>query len=234
MKMVSKHLLFVLALLAFLTVAFSNSNKLNAQDFGAFSGRGIPNFSQPEPQPQKFRWPKLLDFSKNDSEFPAQTARPFSSLFKKPNFQLFKQRPNWLGDGEAIRPLSGLADLMSGGPDSPRPFSGFADLMNNPDAPKPFSGLADLIPKRDPSKPGLLAQMNAKSKSFFDRTLDRSNWGLSKAAEGAKEKTFGTWDAITRDMRAIQQNQSPITPTTPALPNIRTAETDDTKPRIRF
>ncbi|MFK7769237.1 MAG: hypothetical protein AB8B55_18595 [Mariniblastus sp.] len=199
------------------------SCELNAQDFGIFSGGGIPSkYAQKTDVPKKplirwpkmtdftreyqapkeplIRWPKMTDFTKDDST--EQTARPFSSLFKKPSFEFLKRKPNLFG-----------GDSGEG-------------------AVRPFAGLADLMPKRDPNKPSFFAQMNAKSKSLMDRTTGKiASWG--KKAEEPQAKAFGTWDAVTRDMRSIQAKQNGIQPTVPAQPNIRTADAVE-KPRVRF
>jgi hypothetical protein len=94
------------------------------------------------------------------------------------------------------------------------------------DKASPFAGLSDLFPKRDPDKPNIFKQMNAKSKGFFER----SNHWTQRRNQTLKDKSYGTWDQITRDMREIQARQKA---TKPAQPPIRTAETTD-QPRVRF
>ena len=92
---------------------------------------------------------------------------------------------------------------------------------------KPFSGLAELFPKRDPNQPSILEQMNTKSKDFIDRT---TGW-TERKNQKLRDRSFSTWDAITKDLR-IQQSATDRA-TIPAQPPVRTAEAMN-KPRVRF
>lgn len=175
----------------------------SAQDNGIFSGHGARFLDEKKPQSPKSKWPKLLDFSKDET--PAPMAMPFSDRFnkkpsaekptiEKPSLDWFKKKPSSL-DGRK--------------------------------SPKPFSGLTDLFPKRDPNRPTLLEKMNTKSKHFFDRT---TSWTQKKNQE-LRDKSFSTWDAITKDLRAYQAETDHKT--IPAQPPVRTAEALG-KPRVRF
>ena len=144
----------------------------HGQDLGIFSGRGIGsvpmggstigasssnsdlgNATQAQAADlltRKPKWPKILDFSKNDSLLPER--KPFSGLFKKPSFDLFKNGPPQMPQ------MKPMPDLFSR-----------------------TKTIGDLFPKRDPNKPNIFSQMNAKSKDFFSRTTDwasRKNQGL--------------------------------------------------------
>ena len=90
----------------------------------------------------------------------------------------------------------------------------------------PFAGFSALFPKRDPDKPNIFEQMNAKSRDLFER----SNHWTRRRSQSLKDRTFGTWDDISRDMREIQKRQNA---TIPAQPPIRTAQETD-QPHVRF
>lgn len=102
----------------------------NGQDSGIFSGRGLSSIplggrtidgsSTRQAAPvydstgriqdlsvKKPRWPKILDFSNDNSTSSAR--RPFSDLFKKPSFDLFKNKP---GVPEIFSRPKSLADLF--------------------------------------------------------------------------------------------------------------------------
>jgi hypothetical protein len=86
-------------------------------------------------------------------------------------------------------------------------------------------GLSELFQKRDPDRPTFFEQMNAKSKTLFDRT---TSWAQRKN-QPSREKKFGTWDAITRRSRAKADG---VTDPSPARPPIRSTELDE--PGIRY
>jgi len=69
---------------------------IQAQESGIFGGRGIgvpSGMDESTIEPAKSRWPKMLDFSKDEAT-PA-SRKPFSELFKKkPTFDLFKSQSN--------------------------------------------------------------------------------------------------------------------------------------------
>ena len=103
-------------LLVTVFVATSLVASIGLSQDGIFSGRGIGNTGTLEipraADTRKAAWPKILDFSRDDS---TQTARtPFSALFKKPNFQkpnfdFFKPKTNPEG---IIDRRTTLADLL--------------------------------------------------------------------------------------------------------------------------
>lgn len=169
-----------------LVVAGLCVSNTNGQDMGLYSGRGIPDSFNSAPEVKKSRWPKLLDFSKDEVETPKQ--KPFSRLFA---------------------------------PKMPFEGSNNSRSFETTEEPKTRRGLSTLFAKRDPNRPGVFEQLNSKSKNFFDRT---SGWA-KRTNQGIREKTFGTWDAITRRSR---DNGESSRPASPAQPPIRT--TDHLKP----
>ena len=192
----------------------------NAQDNGIFSGQGVRFPESKKPLPTKSKWPKLLDFSKDEPDTSASTPMPFSSLFaKKPKVEKPEVEKSALEKLRITKPNFDLFKRKPGsqpGLEKPNPLSG-----------KPFNGLTELFPKRDPNRPSMFAQMNSKSKSFLDRT---TGWTERKNRK-MRDKSASTWDAITKDWRAIQSDAERNT--IAAQPPVRTAEAPD-KPRVRF
>lgn len=184
------------------------SSSVVAQDNGIFSGQGVRFPETKKPLSTKHKWPKLLDFSKDESATPS--TNPFSGMFArktmperrtfetpvlpKPRFDWFKKKTNEIDGGGQVQPLSGLAELF---------------------------------PKRDPNQPSILEQMNAKSKNFIDRT---TGW-TQRRNQKLRDKSFSTWDTITKDLRS--QKSELDRAITPAQPPVRTAEALG-KPRVRF
>ena len=130
----------------YLSVAFlvaTLTSTACGQDLGIFSGRGIGSVPMggnsigsssnsnltnslqdqvPDLPSKKPRWPKILDFSKNDSLLPER--KPLSGLFKKPSFDLFKDGP------PQIPQMKQMPDLFSR-------TRTFADLFPKRDPNKP-------------------------------------------------------------------------------------------------
>ena len=195
------------SMLAMFLVFWLPSN-VGAQDNGIFSGQGVrfPEFEKSSPP--KSKWPKLLDFSKDESS--ALPVNPLSGLFSR------QAKPE--------KPAPGTTGVAKSKFDW---FKKKPDETDDDKQPKPFSGLTELFPKRDPNSPGLLEQMNSKSKSWIDRT---TGWTQRKNQK-KRDKSFSTWDAISKDWRAFQLDaeRSSI----PAQPPVRSAEALG-KPRVRF
>jgi hypothetical protein len=191
----------IFCLMAIVGVGFCSH--AHAQIDGIFTGKGMRSPEPPAATAPKLKWPKLLDFSKDESETPK--TKPFSSLFaKKP---------------------------VSEPPSSEKP--GFDWLKKKPSVQqeqvqaKPKAGIADLFPKRDPDRPSMFEQMNMKSKSFIDRT---TGWTQRKNQK-MRDKSFSTWDSITKELRASQPELEQDT--IPAQPPVRSADASN-KPRVRF
>ena len=176
---------------------------LDAQDMGIFSGQGIRGPESKSTEATKSNWPRLLDFSKAEKNPPSQN--PFSKMFTR-------------------KPSVPKSNLGKSGFDIFK--SSNSGVPESLDKPKPFGSITDLFPKRDPSRPNLFQQMNTKSKDMFDKT---TNWAQQKNRK-LKDKSTGTWDAITRDWRDIEAHNRA---TQPAQPPIRSANSND-KPPVRF
>ena len=94
------------------------SSHAMAQDNGLFSGQGVRFPESKEPVAKKSRWPKLLDFSKDEK--PAVKEKQNSGFFsRKPSFDLFKRNPD------------------SGGRFQPKPFKGFSEMFPKRDPNRP-------------------------------------------------------------------------------------------------
>lgn len=185
-----------------LTLVAGFGSTANAQIDGIFTGRG---WRSPEPSPpvvEKKKWPRFLDFSR-DSSPPKEKA------------------------------TSGFWGRDSDSTESPPEKSSFNWFKKKPDTvegetpAKPFGSLSGMLPKRDPSQPSVFQQMNVKSRSFLDRTT-----GWTKRKNRARqERSRSTWDAITKDLRAIDAQNKREMP--PAQPPVRSAEKPG-QPRVRF
>ncbi len=164
-----------------------------AQDMGIYSGRGIPDSYGSAPEPKKSRWPKLLDFTKDEPE--ETRPKPFSNLFT-PKMPFADRKLNFRGDSEETSAES-----------------------------KPRRSFSDLFPNRDPDRPNLFEQMNSKSKSLMSRT---TGWA-QRQNQQLREKSFATWDAITKRRDDSTKSRR----MTPAQPPIRTTDVVD-QPGIRY
>ncbi len=192
-----------------LTVAFVfNSCAADAQEI--FGGRGIRGAEPVEPAP-KSRWPRLLNFSKEEPR-PA-SVQPFSGHTYRGREQPERRETAPFSLPTFNKPSF---DWMK------RP-----GLRTEGEPTRPFSGLTDMFPKRDPDQPSLFEQMNNKSKNMIDRT---STWAQQKN-QNLRDRTFDTWDAITRDFRHERPIESDSM--SPAQPPVRTAEASG-QPRVRF
>ncbi len=184
------------------------SSSVGAQDNGIFSGQGVRFPESSQPVESKSKWPKLLDFSKDESAAPK--SHLFSSMFSK---QTKPARPGF-ETSEVEKPKFDW-------------FRKKPDEIDHSGQAKPLGGFADLFPKRDPNRPGLLGQMNTKSKDWIDRT---TGW-TERMTQKKRERSASTWDAITKDWRAIQSEADHEA--IPAQPPVRSAEAIN-KPRVRF
>jgi len=182
-------------ILTLVTATLMFASNALAQDMGIYSGRGIPDSYGSAPEVKKSRWPKLLDFTKDDTESESLKPKPFSKLFT-PKMPFDNRRKTESGS-----------------------FDSSYDS-------KPRRTFSDLFPKRDPNRPNMLEQMNAKSRNLMDRT---SGWA-QRQNQGLREKSFATWDAITR--RSRERTAKPRR-TAPAQPPIRTTNVLD-EPGIRY
>jgi hypothetical protein len=107
-----------------------------------------------------------------------------------------------------------------------RPLKFGSDPADSAEEPKPRRSFSDLFPKRDPDRPNLLEQMNAKSRNFMDRT---TGWA-QRQNQQMRERSFATWDAITRRSR---EDSGRLKRMKPAQPPIRTTDVLD-KPGVRY
>ena len=71
------------------------------------------------------------------------------------------------------------------------------DYTENSRPPK-FAGFPKLFPERDPDRPPFFQDFNERTKAFFSRPAnDFSGWAARKN-ENARNKSFDTWDAMTK------------------------------------
>ena len=98
--------------------------------------------------------------------------------------------------------------------------------------PPMFGGLPRLFPERDPNRPGFFKDLNARTKAFFDRSSsDLSGWA-SRTNKNAKNRTFETWDSITRGLkRPFGKPEQPMPLNQPPL---RSAQKMDDQPSVKF
>jgi hypothetical protein len=98
---------------------------------------------------------------------------------------------------------------------------------------KLFGGMPLLFSQRDPSEPNFIDRMNAKSKDLVDRT---TTWAQQKN-QNLRERTFDTWDSITKDLRPTDSKpdeRNGLLPLSGAQPPVRASEDVDGRPRVRF
>lgn len=105
------------------------------------------------------------------------------------------------------------------------PFQKYKPGTYNAENQEAKRSFADFF-RRDPSRPSMLQRMNEKSKTMFRNTAD---WA-QRTNQGIKDKSYETWNAITRRTREGFGRRSE---TTPARPPLRTTDSLE-KPGIRY
>lgn len=136
-----------------------------------------------------------------------------------------------------------LSDFSTGKSDNEKRFRLFgsqnkstndsAAELDATEPPKLFGGMPSLFPQRDPGEPNFMDRMNAKSKDFVDRT---TGWAQQKN-QNLRERTFETWDSITKDLRpgaSKPNSRNEPFPLSGAQPPVRTSQNIDGQPRVRF
>jgi len=125
-----------------------------------------------------------------------------------------------------------IAELFSKTPKAgkvDKPKFEFPKFGVSESAKKAMPSFSDLFPKPDPDRPNFFKDINDKSKDFWGKT---TNW-TQRRSDTIKRKSFGDWDAVKKDMRALENAARRAQQTTPAQPPVRTAEALD-QPTVRF
>ncbi|MFT5299617.1 MAG: hypothetical protein ACI87E_000083 [Mariniblastus sp.] len=202
-----------LILIAVVIGCLANSMTASAQDSRIFGGRGIREES-PSAE-SKSRWPKLLNFSKEAPSQKSTINYPFSSNTVKAaeRYSEPESRPGFSFPKFEKPSFEFLKRRPS--------------LFENEMGQKPFSGMSSLFPKRELGEPNVFEKMNSKSKDIIDRT---TNWAQQKN-QNLRDKTFDTWDAITRG--GLGQGDAGSQAIVPSQPPVRAAQSAESA-RVRF
>lgn len=98
--------------------------------------------------------------------------------------------------------------------------------------PAMFGGMPKLFPERDPDRPPFFQDFNERTKAFFSRPAnDFSGWA-SRKNEDTRNKSFDTWDSMTRGLKrpfGKANNSQPMT-----QPPFNSAQRINEKPSVKF
>ncbi len=98
--------------------------------------------------------------------------------------------------------------------------------------PPMFGGIPKLFPERDPDRPPLFQDFNERTKAFFSRPAnDFSGWA-SRKNESARNKSFDTWDSMTRGLKRPFSKTTDSQPMT--QPPLNSAQRIKEKPSVKF
>lgn len=98
--------------------------------------------------------------------------------------------------------------------------------------PTMFHGFPKLFPERDPDRPPFFHDFNERTKALFGRPAnDFSGWASGKN-EDVRNRTFDTWDSMTRGLKRPFSKASASEPLT--QPPVNSAYRFDEKPSVKF
>lgn len=152
---------------------------------------------------------------------------PFGPKEEKPA----RQWPRLL-DFSADKPAAKERQSMFGGPLQKSTWKQEVAPEPTVERPRLFGGMPSLFAKPDPTEPNLIQRMNERSKDFVDRTAD---WAHEKN-QNFRERSFDTWDAMTKNLRPAQPAIEGTQPANPlgTQPSVRTAENAEARPSVKF
>ena len=98
--------------------------------------------------------------------------------------------------------------------------------------PPMFGGFPKLIPERAPDRPAFFQDFNERTKAFFTRPANDFSGCSSRKNENARNKSFDTWDSMTRGLKRPFTRASAEQPMT--QPPLNSAQRIQEKPSVKF